>query len=86
MNEPLKNKMYHNVDIVCGRILEKRTSCANEAGIKSAVKWLKKEQDNLLVILCAWRFDTTISADKFADLCEKIVKLPNKAFEDVMKK
>ena len=43
IKEPLKNKMYHNVDIVCGTIIAKRTSCVEEDDVKSAVEWFKNQ-------------------------------------------
>ena len=34
-----------------------------------------KEIENQWQIVCAWRFDTTISAEKYLDALEKLIKL-----------
>ena len=50
------------------------------------VEWIKLEQDKLMNILCIWRLDKNIDAEKFADIAMRIINLLHKAFEDVVKK
>ena len=38
-------------------------------------KLLLKSIENQWQIVCAWRFDTTISAEKYLDALDKLIKL-----------
>ena len=94
MNEPLKGKMYHNVDIVCGDIIAKRTSCCKLEDLESAIKWLKSQirkgsemtmcKENILKRIDDAFPDLCPSGDLIADKQKRINKIRLKKMESTL--